>query len=187
MKRKKYNIITFSLLAFFFLFGFLSKHLKEPVKPAAKTHHISHSLSSKSSSSHKKRILNHQELLRRKIIRRRLRTKISIKHLLLLKKQIKNKTTKHLIKMEIKINPSLLKADEVGAGQKMAPMPLTEEAVVVTMQPSPQVLVEEAIPQAQLIRAMSGLTTLITLLTSTHEHHQVQIQLPIPINEITDY
>ena len=42
-------------------------------------------------------------------------------------------------------------------------------------------------PQAQLIRAMSGLTTLITLLTSTHEHHQVQIQLPIPINEITDY
>lgn len=54
MKRKKYNIITFSLLAFFFLFGFLSKHLKEPVNPAAKTHHISHSLSSKSSSSHKK-------------------------------------------------------------------------------------------------------------------------------------
>ena len=54
LKRKKYNIITFSLLAFFFLFGFLSKHLKEPVKPVAKTHHISHTLSSKSSSSHKK-------------------------------------------------------------------------------------------------------------------------------------
>ena len=80
--------------------------------------------------------------------------------------------------MEIKINPSLLKADEVGADQKMAPMPLTEEAVEVTMQPSLQVLVEEAIPQAQLIRAMSGLTTLITLLTSTHEHHQVQNEYP---------
>lgn len=179
------------MLAFFFLFGFLSKHLKEPVKPAAKTHHISHSLSSKSSSSHKKENTKSSRATstedHKKIIRRRLRTKISIKHLLLLKKQIKNKTTKHLIKMEIKINPSLLKADEVGAGQKMALMPLTEEAVVVTMQPSPQVLVEEAIPQAQLIRAMSGLTTLITLLTSTHEHHQVQIQVPIPINEITDY
>ena len=134
MKRKKYNIITFSLLAFFFLFGFLSKHLKEPVKPAAKTHHISHS-----------------------------------------------------IKMEIKKSPSLLKADEVGADQKMAPMPLTEEAVEVTIQPSPQVLVEEAITQAQLIRAMSGLTTLITILTSTHKLHQAQIQLPIPINEITEY
>ena len=88
--------------------------------------------------------------------------------------------------MEIKKSPSLLKADEVGAGQKMAPMPLTEEAVEVTMQPSPQVLVEEAITQAQLIRAMSGLTTLITLLTSTHKLHQAQIQVPIPINEITE-
>ena len=29
--------------------------------------------------------------------------------------------------MEIKKSPSLLKADEVGADQKMAPMPLTEE------------------------------------------------------------
>lgn len=116
-----------------------------------------------------------------------LKTKIRTKHLLLLKKQIKNKTTKHLIKMEIKKSPSLLKADEVGAGQKMAPMPLTEEAVVVTMQPSPQVLVEEAITQAQLIRAMSGLTTLITILTSTHKLHQTQTQVPIPINEITEY
>ena len=53
-EKKKYKIITFSLLAFFFLFGFLSKHLKEPVKPVAKTHHIYHTLSSKSSSSHKK-------------------------------------------------------------------------------------------------------------------------------------
>ena len=96
-------------------------------------------------------------------------------------------TTKHLIKMEIKKSPSLLKADEVGADQRMAPMPLTEEAVEVTMQPSPQVLVEEAITQAQLIRAMSGLTTLITILTSTHKLHQAQIQLPIPINEITEY
>ena len=116
-----------------------------------------------------------------------LKTKIKIKHPLLFKHQIKNKTTKHLIKMEIKINPSLLKADEVGAGQKMALMPLTEEAVVVTMQPSPQVLVEEAITQAQLIRAMSGLTTLITILTSTHKLHQAQIQVLIPINEITEY
>jgi len=78
----------------------------------------------------------------------------------------------HNTKMEIKKSPSLLKADEVGADQKMAPMPLTEEAVVVTMQLSPQVLVEEAIAQAQLIRAMSGLTTLITILTSTHKLHQ---------------
>ena len=89
--------------------------------------------------------------------------------------------------MEIKKSPSLLKVDEVGADQKMAPMPQKEEAVEVTMQTSPQVLVEEAITQAQPFRAMSGLTTLITLLTSTHEHHQVQIQLSIPINEITDY
>ena len=55
------------------------------------------------------------------------------------------------------------------------------------MQPSPQVLVEEAITQAQPIRAMSGLTTLITILTSTHKLHQAQIQLPIPINELTEY
>jgi len=111
-----------------------------------------------------------------------LKTKIRTKHLLQFKDQIRKQTTKHLIKMEIKKSPSLLKADEVGADQKMAPMPLTEEAVEVTMQPSPQVLVEEAITQAQLIRAMSGLTTLITILTSTHKLHQAQIQLPIPIN-----
>lgn len=116
-----------------------------------------------------------------------LMTKIKIKHLLLFKHQIKNKTTKHPTKMEIKKSPSLLKVDEVGADQKMAPMPQTEEAVEVTMQPSPQVLVEEAIAQAQLIRAMSGLTTLITILTSTHKLHQAQIQLPIPINELTDH
>ena len=88
--------------------------------------------------------------------------------------------------MEIKKSPSLLKVDEVGEDQKMAPMPQTEEAVV-TMQPSPQVLVEEAITQAQPIKAMIGLTTLITILTSTQKLHQVQIQLPIPINEITEY
>ena len=129
-----------------------------------------------------------------------LKTKIKIKHLLLFnhqiknkttkhptKMEIKNKTTKHPTKMEIKKSPSLLKVDEVGADQKMAPMPQTEEAVEVTMQPSPQVLVEEAITQAQPIRAMSGLTTLITILTSTHKLHQAQIQLPIPINEITAY
>ena len=127
-----------------------------------------------------------------------LKTKIKIKHLLLFnhqiknkttkhptkmeiknkttkhptKMEIKNKTTKHPTKMEIKKSPSLLKVDEVGADQKMAPMPQTEEAVEVTMQPSPQVLVEEAITQAQPIRAMSGLTTLITILTSTHKLHQ---------------
>ena len=101
-----------------------------------------------------------------------LKTKIKIKHPLLFKPQIKNKTTKLPTKMEIKKSPSLLKVDEDGAGQKMAPMPLTEEAVEVTMQPSPQVLVEEAIAQAQLIRAMSRLTTLITILTSTHKLHQ---------------
>ena len=77
--------------------------------------------------------------------------------------------------MEIKKSPSLLKVDEVGADQKMAPMPQTEKAV------------EEAIVQAQPIRAMSGLTTLITILTSTHKLHQAQIQLPIPINELTEY
>ena len=180
LKRKKYNIITFSLLAFFLLFGFLSKHLKEPVKPVAKTHHISHTLSSKSSSSHKKEKTKSSTTTSKE-------DKKKIKHPLLFKHQIKNKTTKHPTKMEIKKSPSLLKVDEVGADQKMAPMPQTEEAVVVTMQPSSQVLVEEAIVQAQLIRAMSGLTTLITILTSTHKLHQVQIQLPIPINEITKY
>ena len=116
-----------------------------------------------------------------------LKTKIRTKHLLQFKEQIRKQTTKQLIKREIKKSPSLLKADEVGADQKMAPMPLTEEAVEVTMQPSLQVLVEEAITQAQLIRAMSGLTTLITILTSTHKLHQAQTQLPIPINEITEY
>ncbi|MBS6973851.1 MAG: hypothetical protein KH144_08410 [Streptococcus salivarius] len=117
-----------------------------------------------------------------------LKTKIKIKHLLQFKHQIKNKTTKHPTKMEIKKSPSLLKVDEVGADQKMAPIPQTEKAVEVTMQqPSPQVLVEEAIVQAQPIRAMSGLTTLITILTSTHKLHQAQIQLPIPINELTEY
>ena len=33
--------------------------------------------------------------------------------------------------MEIKKSPSLLKVDEVGADQKMAPLPQTEEAVEV--------------------------------------------------------
>lgn len=186
-KRKKYNIITFSLLAFFFLFVFLSKHLKEPVKPAAKTHHISHTLSSKSSSSHKKEKTKSSTTTSKEDEKKMLKTKIKIKHLLLFRHQIKNKTTKHPTKMEIKKSPSLLKVDEVGADQKMAPMPQTEEAVVVTMLPSPQVLVEEAITQAQPIRAMIGLTTLITILTSTHKLHQVQIQLPIPINELTEY
>ena len=175
------------MLAFFFLFGFLSKHLKEPVKPAAKTHHISHTLSSKSSSSHKKEKTKSSTTTSKEDEKKMLKTKIKIKHLLQFKHQIKNKTTKHPTKMEIKKSPSLLKVDEVGADQKMAPMPQTEEAVEVTMQPSPQVLVEEAIVQAQPIRAMSGLTTLITILTSTHKLHQVQIQLPIPINELTEY
>lgn len=176
------------MLAFFFLFGFLSKHLKEPVKTAAKTHHISHTLSSKTSSSHKKEKTKSSTTTSKEDEKKKmLKTKIKIKHPLLFKHQIKNKTTKHPTKMEIKKSPSLLKVDEVGADQKMAPMPQTEEAVEVTMQPLPQVLVEEAITQAQPIRAMSGLTTLITILTSTHKLHQAQIQLPIPINELTEY
>lgn len=101
-----------------------------------------------------------------------LKTKIKIRHLLLFKHQIKNKITKHPTKMEIKKSPSLLKMDEVGADQKMAPMPQTVEALEVTMQTSSQVLVEEAITQAQPIKTMSGLTTLITILTSTHKLHQ---------------
>ena len=116
-----------------------------------------------------------------------LKTKIRTKHLLQFKEQIRKQTTKQLIKREIKKSQNLLKVVEVGADQKMAPMPQTEKAVEVTMQPSPQVLVEEAIVQAQPIRAMSGLTTLITILTSTHKLHQAQTQLPIPINEITEY
>ena len=190
MKRKKYNIITFSLLAFFFLFGFLSKHLKEPVKPAAKTHHISHSLSSKSSSSHKKentkssRATSTEEHKTDAKDENKDQTSPSVQGA----NQKTNNQTTHQEGNQEKSKPtSLLKADEVGAGQKMALMPLTEEAVVVTMQPSPQVLVEEAITQAQLIRAMSGLTTLITILTNTHKLHQARIQLPIPINEITEY
>lgn len=114
LKRKKYNIITFSLLAFFFLFGFLSKHLKEPVKPAAKTHHISHTLSSKSSSSHKKEKTKSSTTTSKEDEKKMLKTKIKIKHPLLFKHQIKNKTTKHPTKMEIKKSPSLLKVDEVG-------------------------------------------------------------------------
>ena len=188
MKRKKYNIITFSLLAFFFLFGFLSKHLKEPVKPAAKTHHISHSLSSKSSSSHKKENTKSSTATstenHKKDAKDENKNQASPSAQEANQKQ--NNQTPHQDGNQEKVQ-SLLKADEVGADQKMAPMPLTEEVVEVTMQPSPQVLVEEAITQAQLIRAMSGLTTLITILTSTHKLHQAQIQLPIPINEITEY
>ena len=116
-----------------------------------------------------------------------LKTKIRTKHLLQFKEQIRKQTTKQLIKREIKKSQNLLKVVEVGADQKTALMPLVEAVVEVTMQPSLQVLAEEVIAQAQLIRAMSGLTTLITILTSTHKLHQAQTQLPIPINEITEY
>lgn len=187
LKRKKYNIITFSLLAFFFLFGFLSKHLKEPVKPAAKTHHISHTISSKSSSSHKKEKTKSSTTTSKEDEKKDAKDENKDQASPSVQAPNQKQTTKHPTKLEIKKSPSMLKVDEVGADQKMAPMSQTEEAVVVTMQPSPQVLVEEAITQAQPIRAMSGLTTLITILTSTHKLHQAQIQLPIPINELTEY
>ncbi len=79
----------------------------------------------------------------------------------------KNKTTKHPTKMEIKKSPSLLKVTRLGADQKMAPMPQTEEAVEVTMQPSPWCWWREA-SQAQPIRALR----LMTLDNNPYEYPQ---------------
>lgn len=173
LKRKKYNIITFSLLAFFFLFGFLSKHLKEPVKPAAKTHHISHTLSSKSSSSHKKEKTKSSTTTSKEDEKKDAKdeNKDQASPSVQAPNKKQNNQTSHQDGNQEKSKPA--EGGRGWADQKMAPMPQKEEAVEVTMQPSPQVLVEEAITQDQPIRAMSGLTTLITILTSTHKLHQV--------------
>lgn len=175
------------MLAFFFLFGFLSKHLKEPVKSAAKSHYISHTLSSKSSSSNNKSTNKSSTATSTEDNKKDAKDENKDQASPSVQDLIRNNLTKKLIKMELKKSQNLLKVVEVGADQKTALMPLVEAVVEVTMQPSPQVLAEEAIAQAQLIRAMNGLTTLITILTSTHKLHQAQIQLPIPMNEITEY